>query len=179
MEVERSAANLLLDFEQGGEQLGVSPTSNSFVWAAEATGSGVILYRDGVEPVQEIFLSGITEVALGFDGSMRPHIAYVQSNTVYFRYWNSLASAYDTLTLEDARSPRLATNDKRDEFSLDRDLILAYMRGSTPYVRYQRDRFAVEEEIVPDAETASKLTSTSRIAIFGRSPTRLQWRFVP
>lgn len=172
-----SRVDPLKDFENGGPVLNEGSSDSSYTWRVYTSGATVLVDRDGVPPEEILTGTDITEVALAFDQTMHPHVAYVDSDSAYWYYWNTLANGYSVMDLPGARSPRCCTDEKNPQFSGDRDIILTYMRGSTVYVRLQRDRFGVEYAMVPDPESAAFITDTTRIVSIGMNTgRRLQWR---
>lgn len=166
-----------VDYENGGPTLGVGSDDVSYEWQATSDGTSIMVGRTGVSPVLVTTDTAITEVSLAFDQTMRPHVAYVAGGVAKFRWWNSLASAYETMVLTGTRTPRCCTDDKRAGFSTNRDLILSYLRGSSLYVRVQRERFQVEHELVPTLPPGVIITESTEIISFGlNSANRLQWR---
>lgn len=172
-------ATPLIDYEYGGEFLGTSSSNASFLWMAECDGSSVWVSREGVDRTLVLEDVDISSISLAFDQTMNVHIAYVSNGVAKFLWWNSLSSAYETMTLTGSRTPRCCSDELNALLSADRDLILTYLRGSSLYVRLQRDRFSVEYEKVPNAATHEAITPTTRLVAFGRNRSyRLQWRFV-
>ena len=170
----------LRDVESGGPVLGGLSESNSYVWEALYTSGSIIVQREGVAPVTLLSAAGITELSLAFDHTMNPHVAYVENGLAKWRYWNSLAGAYATMTLTGARTPRCCSDDKLPAFSGDRDVVLCYLRGSIMYARLQRDRYTIEYELEYDDTANPELTeTTSLVTIAMNKGRRLQWRFVP
>lgn len=174
----RVSTEPLKDYERGGPTLGAASTSASFEWEASYDGESVWVSRDGVEPEAVMQESGVTQIALAFDQSMNPHIAYVSNGVVKWRWWDTLAGQYDIMTIAGARTPRCTSDEKTPELVLNRDIVLTYMKGSDICVRIQRERFGVEHVLTPDAETAAQINgSTGIIALGMNSGRRLQWRF--
>lgn len=173
-----SRVDLRIDYENGGADLSVASNSSAFEWTAVTDGSVVLVSREGVAPVTVLSDTDITEVNLAFDQTMNPHIAYVAGGVAKWRYWDTLTSSYQTMTLTDCRTPRCCSDEKTPEFSSDRDIVLAYLREDKLYLRLQRDRFTVEYEKVPEEETHEPLTETTRlITVAMNTGRRLQWRF--
>jgi len=175
-----SPSNDLIDYENGGPVLNNSESSsNDFEWRCYYEDGVVLIDREGVEPFAFFSAPDITLVSLAFDQAMQPHVAYVEAGVAKFRYWDTLAGAYATLTLSDARDPRCCSDEKHIELSTNRDLILTYLRSSTLYVRLQRDRYSVEYAKVAN-EDHEPITTSTRLLQFGRNTgSRLQWHFVP
>ena len=171
-------SNLRIDYETGGASVGTASSSSAFEWVAETDGSSVSIYREGVSPVVVMSDVDITEVNLAFDQTMNPHIAYVAGGVAKWRYWDTLASSYQTMILTDCRTPRCCSDEKTVEFSGDRDVVLAYLREDKLYLRLQRDRFTVEYEKIPEEETHEPITETTRlVTVAMNTGRRLQWRF--
>lgn len=172
-----SRVDPLEDFENGGPVLDVGSARYDVVWRLSSDGSDVVVDREGVSPRVLFTDTDITEVSLAFNGSMNAHVAYVAGGISKFRWWDTIANAYETTAYTGARSPRCTTDEKNPDYSGDRDIVLTYMRGSTVYVRLQRDRFGVEYAMAPDPESAAFITETTRIVSIGMNTgRRLQWR---
>lgn len=167
----------LVDYENGGPTLGFGSDDVSYQWEAISDGTSIMVGRTGVTPVVVETDTGITEISLAFDQTMRPHVAYIAGGVAKFRWWNSLASAYETMVLTAARTPRCCTDEKRAEFSAARDVVLTYMLGSSLFVRVQRERFQTAHELVPALPPGVVLTESTSIISLGRNTAnRLQWR---
>lgn len=167
----------LLDYEMGSPTLGVGSDDVSYEWQATSNGTSIMVGRTGVSPVLVTTDTGITEISLAFDQTMRPHVAYIAGGVAKFRWWNSLTSAYETMVLAGARTPRCCTDEKRAEFSASRDVVLTYMLGESLFVRVQRERFQTAHDLVPTLPPGNVITSSTSIISFGRNKAnRLQWR---
>ena len=165
-------------FETGGATLGVGSDSFAYTWKVETDGSSVWVSREGVDPALILTGTAITEVDLAFDPTMNAHIAYVEDGVAKWRYWDTLSDAYATMTLTGSRTPRCCTDEKTPELSSDRDVVLSYLRGTSLYVRLQRDRFTIEYEKVPDDESHEPILSgTGLVTLAMNKGRRLQWRF--
>lgn len=165
----------LVDYEAGGPTLNV-PTADrsSVMWVAESDGSKVTVRReDSAEAVEILSDSGITQISLAFDQTMRPHIAYVANEVAKFRYWDTLSSSWEILNLGSAVTPRLCTDEKRPQFIGTEDVILCYMRGEDLFIRYQRDRY-LEEKLL-----ASNTNGVSLTTVGMNNANRLQWKIRP
>lgn len=169
----------LIDYERGGAQLNSSSSNlQEFLWTAEYVDGKVVVYRDGVAPVTVITEAGITQIALGFDQTMRPHIAYMAEGNVCKFYWfDTQTNSMQTMIVEGATTPRLCMDEKRDQFQSSSDLLLSYKKGMDLCVRVQRQRY--QNEIVID-----RLIDGDLISVGMNNKNRLQWfcigqRYIP
>lgn len=165
----------LIDYEAGGPTLN-APTADrySVMWVAESDGSSVTVRREDSEEAVEVLTdTGITQIALAFDQTMRPHVAYVAEGVAKFRYWDTLSGDWSLLNLGNAVTPRLCTDEKRSQFIGTEDVILCYMRGEDLFVRYQRDRY-LEEKLLEANTNGVSLTTIGM-----NNANRLQWKIRP
>lgn len=96
--------------------------------------------------------SAIVEISGTFDQNMNPCVAFVDQIGAGWLYWYDTAVGAQVLDLlettiglgEGFISPRVCLDDKRQSQSATSDIILAYMRNSSLFMRVQRDRFRVE-----------------------------------
>lgn len=102
----------------------------------------------------------VTELALAFDNNMNPFIAFVENHVPIIWYFDTLTSSMTFRTMPtDMRNPRCCTDDKRTlETSLS-DVVLAYLRGTTLCVRYQRERYVTEHVLQTGIGSDAKLVS--------------------
>lgn len=162
----------MIDFEDGSEQLN-QPTAGltGYTWTAESDGTRIWVYRDGVEPVTVHTDSGITQIALGFDQSMRPHLAYVAGGVTKFKWFDTALGDWAVMAIPGATTPRLTTDEKRANFMSDSDLLISYKKGTDLVVRVQRERFQTEHILATGIE--------GDLVIFGlNDKNRLQWKLV-
>ncbi|UVB03026.1 tail fiber protein [Xanthomonas phage vB_Xar_IVIA-DoCa2] len=162
----------MIDYELGADALNSAAADyNSYLWTAESDGSSVVVYREGVDPVTVLTDTNITQISLGFDQTMRPHIAYIAGGVCKFYWYDTLAGSMQTMTIPDGRSPRLCMDEKRGVFIASSDLILTYKVGTNVCVRVQRQRFQNEIVLATD--------QPGDIVIFGlNTKNRLQWKLV-
>lgn len=160
----------LIDYEVGAASLYVSATEfTQYLWTAESDGSSVTVYRDGVAPVVVTTDTDITQIALGFDQTMRPHIAYMAGGVCKFYWFNSVSGVMETRTIPGATNPRLCMDEKREARTGDSDLLLSYQVGGNLCLRAQRERFIDEHVLVTGV--------TGQLVVFGLSTQgRLQWK---
>lgn len=162
----------LIDYEMGAGVLESSASNyNEFLWTAESDGASVWVYREGVEPVTILTDANITQISLGFDQTMRPHIAYMAGGVCKFRWFDTLAGSMQTMTIPNARSPRLCMDEKRGVFIGSSDLLLSYNNGTNLCLRAQRERYATEHVLATGVE--------GDLVTFGlNTKNRLQWKLV-
>ena len=172
-------SNTLVDYENGAAVLDLASSNNSFSWKAETDGTEVLVSRDGVSPVSVVTGASITEVSLAFDPTMRTHVAFVDTGSAYWKYWDTLSGDYQVMSLVGARNPRCCSDEKHPILSANRDIVLTYLRGTGLYVRLARDRYTVEYSLVPNPANHDPITETTQLVTFGISTgRRLQWRLV-
>ncbi len=163
----------LIDYEMGGPVLNApSVDLNTHLWTATSDGSVVTVHRPDVAPVIVLTDTGITQIALGFDQTMRPHIAYVVEGVTKFRWFDSLLNAMTTTTIPNAITPRLCMDEKRGIYAANSDLILSYMNNSALCVRVQRERYQTEH--VLETDLGPQLVKTGL-----NTANRLQWNILP
>lgn len=100
----------------------------------------------------------ITEVALSFDQNMNPFVAFVQDGVAKFYWYDPTLSAMTTTNLPAGSvTPRCTIDDKRATNIAKSDNLLAYVRAGWLRVRYQRDRYLIEYDLIEvgDAELVS------------------------
>ncbi len=142
-----SAANGLVDTHLGGIALGNTSQGIAYqLWTAEIVGSDIMLSAPNTP--QFALLSGVDAVwvALAIDQNAREFIAYADANGNASYYWyNTTIPGYTTTALTGpVYRPFAALDDNRLLESGTSDVILAYVRSGTLYMRVQRDRFGTE-----------------------------------
>lgn len=172
VEQQNRRSRPMIDYEMGASALNSDSSDyNLHLWTAESDGSAVTVYREGVPPTTVLTDTGITQIALGFDQTMRPHIAYMSGGVCKFYWYDTIAGSMQTMTIAGARSPRLCMDEKRGVFISQSDLILTYKVGTNVCVRVQRQRF--------QTETILATNKPGDIAVFGlNNKNRLQWKLV-
>lgn len=153
VERQNQRSDPLIDWEMGGAVLN-SPLPDRYThnWRLWSDGTTVFINRDDLSDSQVIFSgAGITSVSLAFDQVMRPHVAYTEQGVAKFYHWDTLSSAFKVMTLApDAKYPRCGSDDKRPFFIGRDDVLVAYMRGDSLCVRWQSDRYLIEEVKAPN-----------------------------
>lgn len=168
-------SSALISYELGG--IGLNNPSKGLqyqVWTCEYISGRVRLSAPNQVSSIDIFEApDITELSLAFDQNMRPFIAYMQADTAKF-YW------YDTLTAQAIHTdlpagsicPCACLDDKRSMQVSASDIILAYIRNRTLYMRRQRDRYGVEYSLAtPIDAKLLKIGMTNK--------NRLQFKLLP
>lgn len=145
-------ANPLIDYEEGGVALqDPSLGLKGNVWKIETVNNSVYVTKnDG--PRQFLFerVNVISEVSLAFDQNMNPFVAFVETGTDniprawYWWFDTTVLEQVFTQLPEGSITPRATLDDKRAISYLYSDIILAYLRQGTLFIRVQRDRFMVE-----------------------------------
>lgn len=172
VEQQNRRSRPMVDYELGAAALNSAAENyNLHLWTAESDGSAVTVHREGVPPVTVLADAGITQIALGFDQTMRPHIAYMAAGVCKLYWYNSLAGSMQTLVIAGGRTPRLCMDEKRGVFIAYSDLILTYKLGTSVCIRVQRERFQIQ--------TVRATNKPGDIAVFGlNNKNRLQWKLV-
>lgn len=88
----------------------------------------------------------IQEAALAFDNNMNPFVVFTEEGGAAFYYWFDTADLTQKITAlpDGCVTPRCCIDDKRTTQTSISDVVLAYLRGGSLYVRYQRERYTVE-----------------------------------
>lgn len=107
----------------------------------------VIMSAPGVGDVIAFTRADVTELSLTFDQNMNPFIAFVQAGQAKFWWYDPLVPGQvfeESLLPSTVKNPRCSLDDKRELESANNDIILAYVRAGSLYVRYQRERYLDE-----------------------------------
>ena len=140
------------DWEQAGIAL-----NNAFEglqyqdWTFYVDGPNIMVKPDnGPATVVHSPGPGILELSGSFDSNMNPVVVWTGADLVtWLRWWNPQTVSYALSTLPALRSPRLTLDDKRASQTVNRDVLLFYIRGETVCYRQQRDRYQVEYQLYP------------------------------
>lgn len=139
----------LVDYEYGGVNLN-DPSQGLKVktWRCIYEDGNFILSAAGVQPTTVYSRPGVTELSFTFDQNMNPFLAFTDSYGSFYYWYDTLSATYVLSQLpQGSISPRCCLDDKRDMQSAVSDIILAYTRGDSLYVRVQRDRYETEYEL--------------------------------
>ena len=142
----------LVSHERGGIALN-DPSQGLDVqnWKLESDGSMVRLFSELDSPIDLFPDSGIRQLSLSFDQSMRKVVAVeYESGGVDLIWYDAQAALETTSFFPDIRTPVLSLDDKRESQSGTSDVIFGYVRNSDNMLCYrqQRERFNVEHELV-------------------------------
>lgn len=136
-----------LDIQDPSQGVNVKDWTLNLVGQADDT-QQVIVSAPGSPDTVLITGTGITEIDLAFDQNMQPFVAYVQAGQAKYRWFDSVASAFVITNLPSgSRTPRCTLDDHRVMQLGSSDIILMYCRGSTLYMRMQRERYETEHTI--------------------------------
>lgn len=140
--------NLLVDYESGGIGLN-NPSAGMLyqIWKGELLNLRDIYISAPNTPRTHLVSTGFacTEISIAFDQNMRPHVAYMDGSFARFYWFDPTIPGPAILTLPaGSRNPKVTLDDKREIHSSDSDIILAYMRGTSLYFRFQRERYLIE-----------------------------------
>lgn len=93
---------------------------------------------------------GVLELSGSFDSNMQPVVVWTGADLVtWLRWWNPVTTSFVLSTLPALRSPRLTLDDKRASQTVNRDVLLFYIRDEAVCYRQQRDRYQVEYPLYP------------------------------
>jgi len=163
----------LLDYENGGPELGEQTDEVSYEWEASSDGHSIWVSREGVSPILVLESTNISHIALAFDQTMNPHVAYISNGVVSFYWFDTLLGDFTTMILPGTRSPQLCSDEKNPLLSSDRDIILAYIKDTDLCIRVQRERFQTEHVF------ATGIAEDSVLAAIGMNiGRRLQFQIV-
>jgi hypothetical protein len=140
----------LVDYEYGGKALQDSSKGLRYqVWKAEYIEDQIVLSAPEVAATAIITVPNITEFGFTFDQNMNPFIAYELANGTAKYYWfDATIPGFTTTTLPaDSFSPRCCLDDNRALEIPISDIVLAYVRAGTLYMRIQRERYNTEHEL--------------------------------
>lgn len=90
---------------------------------------------------------GLTQLAIAFDLSMTPYIAYTEKGITWMR-WIMADGTHVKMVIPGATQPRLALDDRRPANAVNADVVLFYLKGNQLCKRYQRERFETEHVMV-------------------------------
>lgn len=123
------------------------------LWDAELLTSNEItlISEDGEQMTYPIANSASVEhfcFSWDFGGRMYTGVSRLQNglHKIYWTYYDSITGK-DELLVIDGKSAQCAIDARRFRQSPPIDMTLAYIRDSSLYVRYQRERFAVEHRV--------------------------------
>lgn len=137
----------LVGYDYGGVALNdASQGLRVKVWTCTWDGKDFIVSAPDVDPVTIYSDTDVHELDFTMDQGGQPYLAYSKSDgTLIYRYYDATVPGFVVTTLpEKGFNPRCQLDDKRKAAILYSDIILAYMRVRTLYMRVQRDRFGIE-----------------------------------
>lgn len=149
----------LVDYEYGGVALQDASRGLRYqVWKAEYIEEQVVLSAPDVLAAPLITVPNIVELGFTFDQNMNPFVAYELANGDAKFYWfDSTLPGFTTTNLPSgSTSPRCCLDDNRALQIPISDIVLAYVREGSLYMRLQRDRYLTEYEL-SDEIGASRL----------------------
>lgn len=140
----------LVDYEYGGRALQDASRGLRYqVWKGEYIDEQVVLSAPEVPAAALLSIPNIVEFGFTFDQNMNPFVAYeLASGECKFYWFDSTIPGFTTTTLPaGSTSPRCALDDNRALQIPISDIILAYVREGSLYIRAQRDRYLTEYEL--------------------------------
>lgn len=101
----------------------------------------------------------IEQASLAFDNNMNPFVTFVEESGAAYMYWfDSLDSTQKFSALAGGVvDPRCCVDDRRATQVENSDIVLAYLRAGSLYVRYQRERYQTEHLMQAGLGTAARL----------------------
>lgn len=90
--------------------------------------------------------NSITDISIAFNQNAELHYTWVDAGVAYLRYYDTLTSSMQTMTLPaGVRTPKITLDDKRPTQAGRSDIILSYVKDDNKlYFRMERDSFDVE-----------------------------------
>ena len=132
----------------------------------------VVVSAPGVSPIVLFSGNGITEAALSFDQNMNPFVAYLQSGVPKIYWYDPTIPAMTHTTLPAGCYDLRCTLDDKRQFNVgESDIVLGYIRDGNLCVRYQRERYAVENVLRAGIGGSARLVSMAM-----NTGSRLQFR---
>jgi len=116
-------------------------------WTFYYTGTDVKIKDEAGVDRYTLIVAGVTTLSGSFDNNMRPVMTYQTAGGSVLYFYSTLAEDYDTITIADGTSCRVAIDDYREVYNAASDVLWVYVRGTTVYWRQQRDRYATERTI--------------------------------
>lgn len=145
--VRFSRQNGLSDVHYGGIAIGDASHGVSYqLWTCYSDGTNIWIEAPNTPASVLIPNVGAAWVGLAFDQNARVFVAFATASGVASYYWfDSTIGGYRISALS-GTIPRVfaALDDSRPLMIQSSDIILAYVRSKTLYMRVQRDRFGVE-----------------------------------
>lgn len=136
----------LIDYERGGIHLNdASQGLDVQDWKAWYDGTSIKVSTVTNTDVTTVVTAAlVTYVSLAFDQNMRLALVYVANGITKLRWFDPVANAIVTDTIDNANQPMISLDDKREISVSTSDLVLVYIRGDVVYFRLQRERFIIE-----------------------------------
>lgn len=160
--MRQSAQSGLSDQHYGGKALADPSAGITYqIWTASISGTNINLSAPAVP--EFTVLSGVNAawVALAFDQNAREFIAYADGvgNANYYWYDSTLPGFRTTALPGPVFQVFAALDDSRSVESTNSDILLAYVRSGTLYIRAQRDRYGTEYNLgsVPGIDHTAQL----------------------
>lgn len=135
------------DVSFGGVAIGDPSQGIAYqLWTAFTDGANVWLEAPNTPAFIYLANVGAVWVALAMDQNARPFVAYADKNgNASYNWFDSTIPGFRTSTLG-GTVPRVfaALDDSRPALLASSDVVLAYVRAGTLFLRAQRDRFGIE-----------------------------------
>jgi hypothetical protein len=140
----RKTINDTVDYEDGG--IGLNDSSAGLLYQEWTTMTdGTDIWISSPNTLSTLIYTGtnIVGVSCTFDQNMNPVYAITEDGQAKLRWYDSTIEDYTVTNLGGAW-PKVFLDDKRPEFVVSSDIIVAYVSSGTLYFRMQRDRYGVE-----------------------------------
>lgn len=164
----------LLGYHMGGVAISDGSQGRELkLWTVEydkETGD-VYVYAPGTPSTVLFTAADVEELDLAFDQNMRPVVAYVQAGQGKYYWYDPTIENYTHTSLPSGSiTPRCCVDDTRREFANISDIVIAYLRSGTLYVRLQSERYLTEHSM------QTGLGADARLVDVGMNEKlRLQW----
>ncbi|WP_312056811.1 hypothetical protein [Acinetobacter courvalinii] len=138
----------LIDYEWGGNDLNdESGGIQSKLWTGYYENGVIKIKAEGVQH-DLLAVAGVTALSFAFDLNMRPAVTYIVADVVYLWWFDTSSGSYTTTNFgSEIITPQLSFDDHRELFSLNSDIIFAYIKNGRLCIRIQRDRYQVEYDL--------------------------------
>lgn len=135
-----------IDYESGPIALQDPSRGNEYqIWKARMENNYVYLSAPNVPEYVLLDLPNVTEISFTFDQNANIVFVYVQDGRSFMWWFDTSVGDYVTTDWgTEWRNPRITLDDKRRTQTGISDIVLFYARGSSLYMRMQRDRYGIE-----------------------------------
>lgn len=118
-------------------------------WTAFYEGGSIKVASESGTVEFTLAVAGVQTLSLAFDSNMAVNLAYQTAAGANLYYFDSITGLPATMTIAGATSCRAATDDSRDFFNAQSDVIFAYTLAGNLYLRVQRERYQTARLVGP------------------------------